>query len=162
MQFTETFGLLADTYGHIMKTQIAEVDFYDIVVNRRILVVLLPALEKSIQNLGNLGRIIIASIKNMMSTTLGSKVEGDREEVIDTKPTNSSSPYMTIFDEYGYYAVEGAAVMPAQARSLGFFMIFAGQDFQAFKKGGSQDEAYSIVANMAIKICLKLEDPVEL
>lgn len=157
MQFTETFGLLADQYSHIMKTQVAEVDFYDIVVNRRILVVLLPALEKSTQNLGNLGRIIIASIKNMMSTTLGSSVEGDRESVIENKPTNALSPYLTIFDEYGYYSVEGAAVMPAQARSLGFFMIFAGQDFQAFQKG-SKEEAFSIAANCAVKICMKLED----
>lgn len=157
MQFTETFGLLADQYSHIMKTQVAEVDFFDIVVGRRILVVLLPALEKSPQNLGNLGRIIIASIKNMMSTTLGSSVEGDRELVIESKPTNAPSPYLTIFDEYGYYSVEGAAVMPAQARSLGFFMIFAGQDFQAFQKG-SKEEAFSIVANCAIKICMKLED----
>jgi intracellular multiplication protein IcmO len=160
MQYTETFGLLSDVYGHIMKTQIAEVDFLDIVVNRRILVVLLPALEKSKQNLGNLGRIIIASIKNMMATTLGSKVEGDIEEVIETKPTNAPSPFLTIFDEYGYYSVEGAAVMPAQARGLGFFMIFAGQDFQAFK-GGSEEEAYSIIANLAIKLCMKLEDPTE-
>ncbi len=157
MQFTETFGLLADQYSHIMKTQVAEVDFFDIVVGRRILVVLLPALEKSPQNLGNLGRIIIASIKNMMSTTLGSSVEGDREITIESKPTNAPSPYLTIFDEYGYYSVEGAAVMPAQARSLGFFMIFAGQDFQAFQKG-SKEEAFSIVANCAIKICMKLED----
>jgi intracellular multiplication protein IcmO len=160
MQFTETFGLLSDTYGHIMRTQVAEVDFFDIVVQRRILVVLLPALEKSTQNLGNLGRIIIASIKNMMATTLGSLVEGDRADVIETKPTNAPSAYLTIFDEYGYYSVEGAAVMPAQARSLGFFMIFAGQDFQAFKKG-SEEESHSIVANCAIKICMKLEDPGE-
>lgn len=160
MQYTETFGLLADTYAHIMKTQVAEIDFYDIVVNRRILVVLLPALEKSKQSLSNLGRIIIASIKNMMSSTLGSKVEGVVEDVIETKPTNAPSPYLTIFDEYGYYATEGAAVMPAQARSLGFFMVFAGQDYQAFKKG-SEEEAASIVANCAIKICMKLEDPTE-
>jgi intracellular multiplication protein IcmO len=160
MQYTETFGLLADTYAHIMKTQVAEIDFYDIVVNRRILVVLLPALEKSKQSLSNLGRIIIASIKNMMSTTLGSKVEGIIDDVIETKPTNAPSPYLTIFDEYGYYATEGAAVMPAQARSLGFFMVFAGQDYQAFKKG-SEEEAASIVANCAIKICMKLEDPTE-
>lgn len=160
MQYTETFGLLADTYAHIMKTQVAEIDFYDVVVNRRILVVLLPALEKSTQSLKNLGRIIVASIKTMMSSTLGSKVEGKVEEVIDTKPTNALSPYMTIFDEYGYYATEGAAVMPAQARSLGFFMIFAGQDYQAFKKG-SEEEAASIVANCAIKICMKLEDATE-
>jgi len=160
MQYTETFGLLADTYAHIMKTQVAEIDFYDVVVNRRILVVLLPALEKSKQSLSNLGRIIIASIKNMMASTLGSKVEGLIEDVIETKPTNAPSPYLTIFDEYGYYATEGAAVMPAQARSLGFFMVFAGQDYQAFKKG-SEEEAASIVANCAVKICMKLEDPTE-
>ncbi len=160
MQFTETFGLLSDQYGHIMKTQIAEVDFYDIVLNRRILVVLLPALEKSKQSLGNLGRIIVASIKNMMSTTLGSRVEGDKEITIDMKPTKANSPFMTVFDEYGYYAVKGAAVMPAQARSLGFFMIFAGQDYQAFK-AGSEDDVGSIIANCAIKICMKLEDPKE-
>lgn len=160
MQYTETFGLLADTYAHIMKTQVPEIDFIDVVINRRILVVLLPALEKSSQSLSNLGRIIIASIKNMMSSTLGSKVEGVVEDVIETKPTNAPSPYLTIFDEYGYYATEGAAVMPAQARGLGFFMVFAGQDYQAFKKG-SEEEAASIVANCAIKICMKLEDPTE-
>jgi intracellular multiplication protein IcmO len=160
MQYTESFGLLSDTYGHIMKTQLAEVDFYDVVVNRRILVVLLPALEKSPQSLANLGKIIVASVRSMMSAALGSRVEGNRKDVIDQKPTNAPSPYLTIFDEYGYYSVEGAAVMPAQARSLGFAMVFAGQDYQAFKKG-SPEEAASIVANCAVKICMKLEDPSE-
>lgn len=157
MQFTETFGLLSDTYGKIMRVQLADIDFFDVVINRRVLVVLLPALQKSKQNLGNLGRIIIASIKNMMATTLGSKVEGSKTEVLDAKPTNAPSPFLTIFDEFGYYAVENSAVMPAQARSLGFFMVFAGQDFQAFKNG-AKDESYSIAANCAIKICMKLED----
>ncbi len=160
MQYTEVFGMLSDTYGHIMKTQLAEVDFFDVVVNRRFLVVLLPALEKSQQSLGNLGKIIVSSVKSMMSSALGSAVEGKREDVVEAKPTNAPSPYVTVFDEYGYYAVEGAAVMPAQARSLGFSMIFAGQDYQAFKKG-SADEAASIIANCGIKICMKLEDPTE-
>ena len=160
MQYTEVFGLLSDTYGHIMKTQLAECDFYDVVVNRRVLVVLLPALEKSQQNLSNLGKIIVASIRMMMSSTLGSQVEGTKKDVIDRKPTTSNAPYLTIFDEYGYYAVKGAAVMPAQARSLGFAMVFAGQDYQAFKKA-SPEEAASIVANCTIKICMKLEDPSE-
>ena len=160
MQYTEVFGLLADSFGHIMKTQLAECDFYDVVVNRRILVVLLPALEKSQQNLSNLGKIIVASVRAMMSSALGSQVEGSKKDVIDRKPTNGSAPYLTIFDEYGYYAVKGAAVMPAQARSLGFAMVFAGQDYQAFKKA-SPEEAASIVANCTIKICMKLEDPSE-
>lgn len=160
MQYTEVFGLLSDSFGHIMKTQLAECDFYDVVVNRRILVVLLPALEKSQQNLSNLGKIIVSSVKMMMSSALGSQVEGSKKDVIDKKPTNGGAPYLTIFDEYGYYAVKGAAVMPAQARSLGFAMVFAGQDYQAFKKA-SPEEAASIVANCTIKICMKLEDPSE-
>lgn len=160
MQFTESFGLLADTYGKLMKTQLAECHFYDIIVNRRILVVLLPALEKSAQNLGNLGKIIVASVKGMMASSLGSSVEGDKADVIDRKPTAGGAPYMTVFDEFGYYATKGCAVMPAQARSLGFAMVFAGQDYQAFKKASPEDAA-SIVANCAVKICMKLEDPTE-
>ncbi len=65
---------------------------------------------------------------------------------------------MCILDEYGYYAVKGFAVVPAQARSLGFSVIFAGQDLPAFEKA-SKEEAASIGANTNIKICMKLEDP---
>jgi intracellular multiplication protein IcmO len=63
-------------------------------------------------------------------------------------------------DEYGYYAVEGFAVVPAQARSLGFSAIFSGQDLPAFQKA-SKEEAASVCANCNIKICMKLEDPQE-
>jgi len=63
-------------------------------------------------------------------------------------------------DEYGYYAVKGFAVVPAQARSLGFSVVFAGQDLPAFQKV-SKEEAASIGANTNIKICMKLEDPQE-
>ncbi len=54
MQLTRVFGSLADTYGHIIRTNLAEVDLKDVVLNRRILVVLLPALEKSPEELSNL------------------------------------------------------------------------------------------------------------
>ncbi len=80
--------------------------------------------------------------------------------MIERKPTNSPTPYICILDEYGYYAVQGFAVVPAQARSLGFSAIFAGQDLPAFQKA-SKEEAASIGANTNIKICMKLEDPVE-
>lgn len=160
MQLTRTFGSLADTYGHIIRTNLAEVDFKDVVLNRRIMVVLLPALEKSPQELSNLGKVIVASLKAMMAAGLGDEVEGDYRDVILRKPTTSPSPYVCIMDEYGYYAVEGFAVVPAQARSLGFSAIFAGQDLPAFQKA-SKEEAASIGANCNIKICMKLEDPQE-
>lgn len=160
MQLTRVFGSLADTYGHIIRTNLAEVDLKDVVLNRRILVVLLPALEKSPDELANLGKVIIASLKAMMAAGLGEHVEGTYREVISRKPTNSATPYMCILDEYGYYAVKGFAVVPAQARSLGFSVIFAGQDLPAFQKA-SKEEAASIGANTNIKICMKLEDPTE-
>jgi intracellular multiplication protein IcmO len=160
MQLVRSFSSLADTYGHIIRTNLAEVDFKDVVINRRILVVLLPALEKSTDELSNLGKIIVSSLKAMMAAGLGEDVEGDYRDVILRKPTNAPTPYMCILDEYGYYAVEGFAVVPAQARSLGFSAIFAGQDLPAFQKA-SKEEAASIGANTNIKICMKLEDPTE-
>lgn len=160
MQLTKTFGSLADTYGHIIRVNLAEVDLKDVVLNRRILVVLLPALEKSPDELSNLGKVIIASLKAMMAAGLGDSVEGTYREVITRKPTSAPTPYMCILDEYGYYAVKGFAVVPAQARSLGFSVVFAGQDLPAFQKA-SKEEAASIGANTNIKICMKLEDPME-
>lgn len=160
MQLVRAFSSLADTYGHIIRTNLAEVDFKDVVLNRRILVVLLPALEKSPDELSNLGKIIVSSLKAMMAAGLGDQVEGDYRDVVLRKPTNAPTPYLCILDEYGYYAVQGFAVVPAQARSLGFSVIFAGQDLPAFQKA-SKEEAASIGANTNIKICMKLEDPTE-
>lgn len=156
MQLGRTFNSLSDTYGYIMKTPLAEIDFVDVFLNRRILVVLLPALEKSPTELTNLGRIVVASIKATMAKGLGSQIEGDWKKVIDSKPTNSPSPFMCVLDEYGYYAVEGFAVVPAQARSLGFSAIFAGQDLPAFEKA-SKEEAKSTLGNTNTKLCGKLE-----
>ncbi|ABM96836.1 type IV secretory system conjugative DNA transfer family protein [Methylibium petroleiphilum] len=156
MQLIRTFNSLSDTYGYIMKTQLAEIDFVDVFLNRRILVVLLPALEKSPPELTNLGRIVVASIKATMAKGLGSALEGDWKKIIDAKPTNAPSPFMCVLDEYGYYAVEGFAVVPAQARSLGFSAIFAGQDLPAFEKA-SKEEAASTLANTNTRLCGKLE-----
>ncbi len=160
MQLTRVFTSLADTYGHIMRTKLAEVDLTDVVLNRRILCVLLPALEKSPEELANLGKVVIATLKAMMAAGLGDQVEGQYADLVDSKPTNAETPYLCILDEYGYYAVEGFAVVPAQARSLGFSVVFAGQDLPAFQKA-SKEEAASIGANTNIKMCMKLEDPTE-
>lgn len=160
MQLIRVFTSLADTYGHILRTELAEVDLKDVVLNRRILVVLLPALEKSPAELSNLGKVIISTLKAMMASGLGEEVEGSYKDIISRKPTTSPTPFMCILDEYGYYAVPGFAVVPAQARSLGFSVIFAGQDLPAFQKA-SKEEAASIGANTNVKIAMKLEDPIE-
>ncbi|MEM7680054.1 MAG: TraM recognition domain-containing protein, partial [Pseudomonadota bacterium] len=160
MQFTRSLQSLGDDYGYIFDTQAADVDMVDVVLQRRILVVLVPALEKSGDEVANLGKIVAASIKGMMGSALGSTVEGESSTVIENKPTHSSTPFMTVFDEVGYYVAEGMAVMAAQARSLGFCLVFAGQDLPAMKKR-VREEANSITANCNLKIFGKLEDPTE-
>ena len=160
MQLTRSLQSLGEDYGYIFNTPHADVDMVDVVLNRRILVVLIPALEKSGDEIANLGKIIAANMKGMMGSSLGATVEGTSETVIDNKPTNSATPFMTVFDEVGYYTAQGMAVMAAQARSLGFSLVFSGQDLPAMKKR-VREEANSITANCNIKIFGKLEDPTE-
>jgi len=158
MQFTRSLQSLADDYSYIFEAEHADIDMVDVVLNRRILVVLLPALEKSGDETANLGKIIASTLKGMMGTTLGSDVEGESSKVIENKPTNSSTPFMTVFDEVGYYVTDGMAVMAAQARSLGFSLVYAAQDLAALEKR-VKEEARSITANCNIKIFGKLSDP---
>lgn len=160
MQFTRSMQSLGDDYGFIFDTQAADIDMLDVVLNRRILIVLIPALEKSSDETANLGKIIASTLKGMMGATLGNAVEGDTATAIENKPTTSSTPFIAIFDEVGYYTSQGMAVMAAQARSLGFSLVFAGQDLPALEKR-VKEEARSITANCNIKLFGKLEDPTQ-
>jgi intracellular multiplication protein IcmO len=160
MQFTRALQSLGDEYGYIFDTQAADVDMVDVVLNRRILVTLIPALEKSADETANLGKIVAATIKGMMGSTLGANVEGESSTVIENKPTHSATPFMTVFDEVGYYTAQGMAVMAAQARSLGFCLVYSAQDLPALEKR-VKEEARSITANCNIKIFGKLEDPTQ-
>ncbi|MCD8540000.1 MAG: hypothetical protein LRY55_09695, partial [Leadbetterella sp.] len=111
MQFTRALQSLGDDYGYIFDTQAADVDMVDVVLNRRILIVLIPALEKSGDEIANLGKIVSATLKGMMGSALGSTVEGASEKIIENKPTHSATPFVTVFDEVGYYTASGMAVM---------------------------------------------------
>lgn len=159
MQFLRQLTMLADTYGHIFKHRLAEVDVLDVVLNRRILVVMIPSLEKSEEESEGVGKLLISALKLMMALTLGSHVEGMYDDVVGSKPTNAPAPYPCVLDELGYYFTKGLAVMYAQARSLGFMMVGGGQDLPAMMKGKNKEEAESVIANSKFKISLAMEDP---
>jgi intracellular multiplication protein IcmO len=155
--FTRSMSSLADAYGHIYWTEMGEVDFRDVVYSRRILVVLLPALEKAPAELANLGKIILSALREAISSGLGSKIEGTRQEVLEALPTASEVPMSLVLDEYGYMAVEGFSVVAAQARGLGIATVYAGQDWSGFKRG-SETEAGQVWGNTRIKVIGALED----
>ncbi|MCB1537551.1 MAG: type IV secretion system DNA-binding domain-containing protein [Rhodospirillales bacterium] len=158
MQFTRALQSLGNDYGYIFEAKNADIDMVDVVLNRRILVVLIPALEKSPDEAANLGKLVAATLKGMMGSTLGATVEGESNTVIENKPTRSNTPFITVFDEVGYYTTQGMGVMAAQARSLGFCLVYAAQDLAALEKR-VKEEAKSITGNCNIKIFGKIEDP---
>ena len=160
MQLTKPLGSLADDFGHIFRTPLGEVDMNDVVFQRRILVVLLPALQKAPDEIKNCGKIIIAMLKAMMGLASGDKIDGSRLQIIESSATKSSTPFVVVADEIGYYMVDGVDVMMAQARSLNFCVIPAGQDLQAMKKGGST-VADSVSANARLTIIGATEDAKE-
>ena len=158
MQFTKILGSLADVYNHIFATPYGEVDMTDVVLNRRILIVMLPALEKSADEVANLGKIVVASLKRMMGFTLGNKIEGNFEEIVKKRLSNAPSPFVSIMDEVGYYCVDGMDLMAAQARSLGFSMTYAAQDINGMKRLNDKIVG-SIIGNTNTKIIMRIEDP---
>lgn len=157
MYFTRAMSSLTDTYGHIYAGSLPEVDYVDTVRRRRILVIMLPALEKSLAEISNLGKINLAALRDAVSTGLGSGLEGHKRDVLDNLPTDSPIATRIILDEAGYQMVEGFAILAAQARGLGFSVEWAGQDWAGIKRG-SEKEAEQIWSNTTLKRFGRLED----
>lgn len=158
MQFLRQLTMVADTYGKVFRQQIPEVDMLDIILNNRILVVMIPSMEKSEEESGAVGKLVVTALRMIMALNLGDKVEGMYDDAVESKATNSNSPYICILDELGYYFTKGLAVIFAQARSLGFAMVAAMQDFPALMKGSNKEEAESVIANTKFKEALAMED----
>lgn len=158
MQLVRAFTSLADTYGHIVRVPLGEVYFPDVVRQRRILIAMLPSLEKTPSETANIGKIIVTALKNIMADGLGSILEGNRDELDNDEGRALLAPYLAIMDEYGYYAVKGFAVAFAQARSLGYVCVVGGQDLASFQRE-SKEEAVSICGNTRIKCFGSIEDP---
>ncbi len=157
MQLTKPLGSLADDFGHIFRTPYGEIDIEDIVLNRRILVVLLPALQKAPEEMRNCGKIVVAMLKMMMAKASGSEIEGSKQTLIDARPTRSPSPFIAVLDEAGYYMVKGIDTMMAQARSLGFMIVIAGQDMAAMQATSPQI-AETASANARLTAAGAMED----
>jgi intracellular multiplication protein IcmO len=158
-QFSRTFAMLADTYGPIFAEKMSEVDMMDMMLNRRGLLVIIPTMEKSSQEAGSLGKLVVSNIRLMMARNLGDRAEGTYEELIANKPSKSETPSVIILDELGYYFAAGIDVMFAQARQLGIMMVSAAQDYAALSKGENKNEADTMIANTKIKSIMALEDP---
>ena len=157
--FGKALSSLTDTYSHIYGAEDGEVDFADAIMQRRILVVLLPSLEKAPAELASLGKISLSAIRNACAVGLGAQIEGNAADVLEALPTDAIGigPYLCIVDEYAAIVTPGFEVVLTQGRGLGIAAIVASQDYagilEADKKGAQQ-----MVANTSIKLFMKMQD----
>ena len=157
--FGKALSSLTDTYSHIYGAEDGEVDFADSIMQRRILVVLLPSLEKAPAELASLGKISLSAIRNACAVGLGANIEGDAADVLEALPTDTIGigPYLCIVDEYAAIVTPGFEVVLTQGRGLGIAAIVASQDYAGILEA-DQKGAQQMVANTSIKIFMKLQD----
>lgn len=157
-QMSPALNLLDRTYGHIFRAAMSEIEMVDVTLNNRILSMMIPSLEKSAMEAENLGKLAVACLRTMMGKNLGADIEGSRIRVLESKATESPTPYVVALDELGYYFSDGLAVMFAQARSLGFCMIAAAQDVEKLMEGSRAAEAGAMLANSFAKYFMRIDD----
>lgn len=156
MQLTRAINDLSYNYGHIFGSNTGgDIDIFDVVINRRLMTVLLPSMERAPATLKMLGKLIVGSIKQMMAGSLGNRMEGLTRMTVDSRPTSAKNAFRIVLDEWGYIVVVGSSVMPAQARGLGISMVFAAQSYTDIMRG-SKEEAEATWDNTTIKVCGRL------
>lgn len=158
MQLMSALSLFADDYGHIFNVDSADIDTYDTVINKRVLFTLIPALEKSGSSVQTLGKVVIAANKQMLAGLSGDgTLVGDARESFFPDPTEDILPYLSIQDEKAYYMVDQESVIPGQARSLNFSILYASQDYKKLS-AENEAEASNMMQNTTTKFCLRQED----
>jgi intracellular multiplication protein IcmO len=153
--FNQPLNSLTDTYGHIYNTDVGEVDMMDVVLNRRILVIPIPSLKMSVEELKNLGKICLSSIRMAIAVGLGEGKEGSFADILEALPTDAPAPFLSITDEYAAIPAPGYVEVLTQGRGLGIAAIVASQDYAGITKA-DKEGAEQLLANSKIKIALKL------
>ncbi len=153
--FTATFTQLAVSLGHIFRVELSDIDMRDIVLNRRILVVNLPALENSDATLAALGKLVVASLRGMMAQLLGASLEGDYSEA--DKPGMGPSPFPVVLDELAYYATSGLDRMLAMGRGLNICFMLGFQEIAGIWARLGEKTA-SLLGNANLTIAMRQQD----
>ena len=155
MYFTSTFTQMTGSLGHIFRCETGDIDMRDIVLNRRILVVNLPALENSDPTLAALGKLVIASLRGMMAQLLGASIEGTYSEA--DKPGMGPAPFPVVFDELAYYATSGLDRMLAMGRGLNISFILGFQEVSGVWARLGEKTA-SLLGNTNLTIAMRQQD----
>ncbi len=156
--FSLFLASLSDTYGHIYKTERGEIDLQDVLRNRRILCVMIPSVEKTLQETENIGQINLSGLKNALTSCLGDKVMGTVEDVLESLPIDLRVPFLSVTDEHAAIQTKGYELFLTQGRGFGVGALIGTQDRAGLYKA-DEHCAQQIEANAKTKSLGALDDP---
>jgi intracellular multiplication protein IcmO len=157
MYFQKTFQQMAVSLGHIFRVENGDIDMRDVVLNRRILLVNLPALENGDDSLAALGKIVVAGLRGMLAQLLGARLEGDPKEIFALKPSVGDTPFHVVFDEVAYYVTSGMDRMLAMGRGLNVAFWLAFQEVAGiYARLGEKTD--SLLGNTNLTVAMRQQD----
>ncbi len=145
--FTAVFTQLGVSLGHIFNVEQGDIDMRDVVLNRRILVVSLPALENSSDTLAGLGKIVVASLRSMMAQMLN----------MASDKLSTAAPFQIVLDELAYYASGDLDRMLAQGRSLDIMVWLAFQELSGIV-ARLGEKTQTLLGNANLTIAMRQQD----
>lgn len=155
-RFIDSLGRLDEAYGDILNVARPDIDMFEVARNRRILIVKVDNSPRQRRDALELARLVHASFSTLLGSMLGNRLEGMWGEVAGGRCMASRTPFMCVMDDVGAYSTSGMALLAAQARGLGFSMVYGTEDIPAMKMGNDR-EAASIIGNTNTKIAFPKE-----
>lgn len=139
LYFAAAFNQMRVSLGHIFGSGTSDINMRDVAVNRRVLLVRLPALENSGKTTAALGKLAVAALRGMMAEALGGRLEGDYAEIVASRPTAAPTPYVVDLDELAAFVAPGNDLVLQQARELNFAVSLGWHDVEGLesKIGGA-------------------------
>ncbi|AOG03241.1 hypothetical protein [Bosea sp. RAC05] len=156
MQFTRIMGSLADVYGHIFLDNENDIDMRDVIKNKRILIVLLPCLEKVSEDCGKLASIVISCARNAIALQVGPNQQKTLQQTTPfylflegvSNPMKGFSngariPNLAIIAAYSHEAAARGRESDTFLAQVGTRMTFHGSGVASLQRHGSSSQPLS-------------------
>ena len=159
----QQFNTLANVfamYKHVFGQTKPEIRPDKLIKDNRFLYIVLPPLELNPKITEILGKMIVATIKEVAAIALlGEKLSIHSTLANVFKDRLTPKPFtFIVLDEYGAYPVEGIDLLLAQIRSLNMSACIAVQDNASLKVGGDSTTSQERALANTTKIISKTED----
>ena len=159
----QQWNLLANIfamYKHVFGQTIPEIKPDKLIKDNRFLYVVLPPLELNPSLTEILGKILVATIKEVAAMALLGETLSAHSTILNIyKDKLTPKPFtFIVLDEYGAYPVDGIDLLLAQIRSLNMSACLAVQDNASLKVGGTDETSQARALANTTKIIAKTED----